>query len=467
MKLAIILRGISYYDNTSIKVSNSPMVDYRECVESLEENLIQPLKTVFEQIDFFLVTYNSPKLIDIFNYFNPIDAIIYPASSILTERVRITPKLMIDCLHVIEPYEEYDHILMTRFDLFYYRPFDLSKVSLDKFNFGWKGERGQCDDSFWMFRRSHIPILKTYLMGENYNGNSCHDFNYKIGLDNSNYISKPLDPDNGYHMPDFWLFSRYLPEFRAGTYKLYDWPPKRKRLAIVLRGIMFYNGKEKVCYSNRPVDYKECYESMQAKLLKPLKTIFSTIDFYIVTYDNDRMAEILEDFKPKDTIINPRSSIMTYRKVITVKIITDAINLIEPRQNDYDNILITRSDLYYYNKPLDLDKIKFDKFNFGWKGPIGQCDDSFWFITPKHIPIIKSYLDMERGRNSNNCHNMNTYIPSEEQNYISADFTYDSNTRTGYGVPDFWFFGRYLYVYDKENKVLHTGDQDCGDLHLF
>lgn len=473
MKLAIILRGISYYDNLNIKVSNSETVDFQECIDSMNTNLIVPLKEVFDEIDFFIVTYASSKLNEVVDTLKPRDAMIYPASTILVYRHRITVKLMIDCLTVIEPYEEYDHILMTRFDLFFYRPLDLSKINFDKFNFGWKGEIGQCDDSFWLFRRKHIPSMKQYLNNDNFGGNSCHDYNRKIGDENCNYISKPLDPANGYHMPDFWLFARYLPEFYAGKYKLYDWPPeneniekieKRDRLAIIFRGIMFYDGKEKVCYSNRPVDYKECLDSMWKNLLSPLKKKFRHIDFFIVTYANDRMPDILSDFGPRDMIIYPRSSIMTFRRVITVKLISDVMNLIEPYKNEYDNILITRADLFYYNKPLDLNKINFDKFNFGWKNLCGHCDDSFWLVAPKHLPVIRNYTDEQLKLGTNNCHTMHNYIPEEERHYISQWLDYDSSTHTGHGMPDFWFFGRYLPVWDKENRVLHTED---GDLILY
>lgn len=468
MKLAIILRGISYYDNIHVPVSNSPTVDFRECLESFNKNLLTPLQNKFDQIDFFLVTYNSPKLKEVLDTYKPIDATIYPASSILDNKHRITVKLMTDAVSLIEPYQKnYDYILLTRFDLYYYQRFNLNKVDWDKFNFGWKGERGQCDDSFWLFKPSHINRLKKYLHAENYNGHSCHDFNHRIGLENSHYISKPLDPANGYHMPDFWLFSRYLPEFKAGTYKLYDWPPKkrRNRLAIVFRGIMFYNGQDRVCYSDRVVDYKECLESFRTKLLTPLSDIFNEIDFYIVTYDNDRMSEILADFEPKDMMIYPRSSIMTYRKTITVKLLTDAMSLIEPYADEYDNILITRSDLYYYNKPIDTDKIKWDKFNFGWVNLVGHCDDSFWLITPKFIPAINSHLEQMRNIGSNNGHLMNTVLAPDEINYISRPLTYDSSTRTGHGVPDFWFFSRYIPDYDRENKVLRS--KKDGDLILY
>lgn len=463
MKLAIILRGISYYDNPDVKVSNSSTVDYRECVESMEKNLIVPLKGVFNSIDFFLVTYNSPKLSDLIETFKPIDMMIYPTSSMQTYRKRITVKLMIDCVELLELYPEYDYILMTRFDLYYYRALNMSKVDLEKFNFGWQGEIGQCDDSFWLFRRKHLSTLKPYLHGENFNGNSCHDFNYKIGADNCNYISKPLDPANNYHMPDFWLFARYLPEFRAGTYKLYDWPEKpKKKLAVLLRGIMYYDGAEKVCYSDRPVDYTECYESMMKNLITPLKTVFEHIDYFIVTYANDKMEQILRDFKPiRDMQIHPKSSYQTFRSKATVHRISEAMNLLQPYESEYDNVLLTRADLYYYNKPLNLDRVKLDLFNFAWMGSIGkQCCDSFWLFSSKYIPHVREHLQKMQSAGSNNCHNMNNDIPEDERNYISRELTFDSSNHTGYSFPDFWFFGRHLCEWDKKNNILRTKDGD-------
>jgi hypothetical protein len=208
MKLAIILRGISYFSSKeNVNFSASKEVDYRLCLEKMKENLIKPLETIFEHIDFFIVTYNSEKIKDVITDFKPKDIMVYPSSYMESINKQGPSNFMIvSSLNLIENYvSNYDHILCTRFDLYYYKPLDVNKLKFDTINFAWIGPSGQADDQWLFFQEKHIEKMKKFLLSKGF----IHNINSLYG--NCNYLSR-LEPEKGYHMPDFYYIYRFKSE---------------------------------------------------------------------------------------------------------------------------------------------------------------------------------------------------------------------------------------------------------------
>jgi hypothetical protein len=208
-RLAIVVRGIGYYRDDT-KVSRSSVVDYRNCLASFKENLLKPLRTRFE-IDVFLITYYSELLPEMIKDFSPKDVFIMPRKDLKRQSNpnEYVCKLICDCFDLVEEYK-YDFVLENRFDLYYYRPINPSRIDLSKVNFAWCGELGQCDDSFIIFPIKFLPrarefLENVYIRHRGYTHalnsafpNQCH------------YISQNLDPDNGYHFPDFFVIYRFI-----------------------------------------------------------------------------------------------------------------------------------------------------------------------------------------------------------------------------------------------------------------
>jgi hypothetical protein len=213
--LALILRGISYYNNPKIEVSKSSTVNYKNCLESVRENLIKPLKTIFEKIDIFIVTYDSEILSDLRNDFQPIDQKIYPIQFIAkVDRETVVQFQMLDAVKLIEPYD-YKYVLITRFDLYYYNSLNIKDINLEKFNFGWVADVGQADDNFLLFnKKKYLHQLKNYFSQNSY----PHGLNKFV--DNPSYICK-LDPHNGYNYPYFYIFARCIEDYKNRKIKLY------------------------------------------------------------------------------------------------------------------------------------------------------------------------------------------------------------------------------------------------------
>lgn len=210
-KLAIILRGISYYDGryTQESPTKSNFINYKECIQSMRSNLLTRLNKIFSEIDFFIVTYDNDKLKDIRNDFKPIDEKIYPSDLIYNvDKFTIVKKLILDSLDLIEPHiNKYDYILLTRFDLYYCKPFDLNTINLNKFNFGWIGEIGQCDDNFLLFHKKYIKDLRDFFKINNYS----HRINcFFEGEDSYIYHYLP------YREYNFYIFYRDLDLYNNG-----------------------------------------------------------------------------------------------------------------------------------------------------------------------------------------------------------------------------------------------------------
>ena len=218
MKLAIVLRGISYYNGDDI-ISNSKNIDYRECIESFRNNLVSQLKKRFDIIDIYLVTYETEMLGKIIEDYKPKNTLIYDRDAVF-ERKTVNI-LMSDAIRLINP-KEYDNVLLTRFDLYFYKPFPIHEVNLEKIVFGWKGEVGQCDDNFVLFPSKYSESLKIGL-SQNY----AHGINYKFSPEECMYLST-LDPDKGYHFPDFYIFQRNISEYKSGNMKLLPEPIHRR-----------------------------------------------------------------------------------------------------------------------------------------------------------------------------------------------------------------------------------------------
>lgn len=220
MKLAVVIRGISYYDE-GISTGVKSNVDYRECLQSYKTVLIPVLKKLFDSIDVYLVTYYSDKLCNIVNDYNPKDIILLPKCEISYGGTNeFLAGLIAKSLDFVQKWshtEDYDYILQTRFDLYYYQPPLISRFQLDKVNFAWKGESGQCDDSFVLIPKRYIGPLVEYLSS----GRCTHYMNTVIPNADRNYISKDLDPENGYHFPDFYIIARFLERYWSGNIKTY------------------------------------------------------------------------------------------------------------------------------------------------------------------------------------------------------------------------------------------------------
>lgn len=205
--LAIVFRGISYSNKKG--VSQSDKVNYKECFESYKINVLPSLQKVFGKIDTFLYTYYSEKLVDIIKDYKPKDVTIMPTTELVPHKNgnAYTGHLISKSLDFVTTAGDYDYVLELRFDLYFYKKLNETKLNLDKINIAWKGEdAGQCDDAFIIFPKKYIPLVSDYYK----KGNCTHYIHIATGYDKINFISQDLRPFEGYHFPDFFVIDRFI-----------------------------------------------------------------------------------------------------------------------------------------------------------------------------------------------------------------------------------------------------------------
>lgn len=204
--LAIVFRGISYSNKKGISHSNK--VDYTTCIESYKLNVLPSLKKVFGKIDTFLYTYYSEKMIDIINDYNPKDIALMPNSSLVAQKNAnaYVGELICKSFDLAMSAGDYDYILELRFDLYFYKRLDETKLDLDKINIAWRGEVGQCDDAFVIFPKKYIPIAREYYKS----GRCTHYIHKHTGYDILNFISKDVLFYDGYPFADFYIIDRFI-----------------------------------------------------------------------------------------------------------------------------------------------------------------------------------------------------------------------------------------------------------------
>jgi len=188
------------------------------------------------------------------------------------------------------------------------------------------------------------------------------------------------------------------------------------RLAIGIRGISYYNN-ERTVTNAKTINYINCVESFEKNVLNTLKGVFPTIDFFMVTYYNEKMAEIIQHYKPLDCVILPHADLQDQKN--TQQVMTEQfkllINLIRKTPMNYSHILLTRFDLCYMEK-LDLTRLNFfTKINFNWKGPSGENDDTFILFPIQFLSRLEEYLSIP---NYYYTHGINKYF-KDQDNYIS------------------------------------------------
>lgn len=137
MKIALLIRGIVFKENHRHFTNNMYTIDYKLNYKNLLEQTINPLK-IDNDVDIFISTYKNEKYTskDIITDFSPKEFILIEGEN----------KQQLDCieegLKLIEntiqtTNENYDFIIVTRFDLDLKTNINNIPYKIDKFNFIW------------------------------------------------------------------------------------------------------------------------------------------------------------------------------------------------------------------------------------------------------------------------------------------------------------------------------------------
>ena len=151
-------------------------IDYKDTYNNFIKMLVTPLKTTFH-IEFFLITYNNDKTIieQLKKDFNikPKQLHLYDEAfkkkhlPLSMTNIRHAT-MMRQGIHSVKSYEihnkiKFSHILITRFDLLYFKKINSNFFDLNIINFGWINELKGIDDNFVFIPNQYIEEFNNYL----------------------------------------------------------------------------------------------------------------------------------------------------------------------------------------------------------------------------------------------------------------------------------------------------------------
>lgn len=163
MRIALLLRGITYNDHYKHWSGGIMKIDYKHNILNVIEQIIKPLKAEHD-VDLYISTYKSAKENDIIKDFDPF-------ASIFIDSCENQITCILKGLELIQQSAlQYDFVIVSRFDLLLLPNILEIPYDINKFNFIWKENPeedpncvGDCMHFFaFKFLDSFIATLKQY-----------------------------------------------------------------------------------------------------------------------------------------------------------------------------------------------------------------------------------------------------------------------------------------------------------------
>lgn len=176
------------------KQNRTFQLDYQKSVQSLRENVFEVFKTVFEDIDVYIITHKHVMISKLIQQFKPKKIkIIHDEnySNLLIEGLKLVQNNSID----------YSHVLALRFDNFYPSKFPIERLDMNAVNITWK-----TPDLY----NSEVLFV---------NWSNLHNVIYNLPLDNVHYLCKKLDIDKEVY-PDFVFPQKRLKAYNENKLQL-------------------------------------------------------------------------------------------------------------------------------------------------------------------------------------------------------------------------------------------------------
>lgn len=129
MRIALCLRGISFLSNFKHPLSIVQLhdLDFRNTGPSIKENIIEAFEKQGHTVDIFLVTYHNDLEKELITYYTPVNYCLtdYTQLDYHNGAVNILNQHL-KCIELYTTYEKentikYDHVIITRFDLYFYK----------------------------------------------------------------------------------------------------------------------------------------------------------------------------------------------------------------------------------------------------------------------------------------------------------------------------------------------------------
>ena len=197
MKRLLVLRGLHY------KYHNFGPKNWKLCYQSLYDNYIKFFNRT--EIDIYFQTYISTDFQELITYYNPIKYIAYPDKKF--DKYNQT-KNIYNILELINNIEQYDEILITRFDILYKMPYSKWNIDLNYLNIPFQHPKKGINDCIYIMSGTQSKIFIDSI--KDLDSKNLHRINFK----NIRFMFK----EKFYSDTDY---SKYLPLNNNPLYILY------------------------------------------------------------------------------------------------------------------------------------------------------------------------------------------------------------------------------------------------------
>ena len=207
-----------------------------------------------------------------------------------------------------------------------------------------------------------------------------------------------------------------------------------KKLALCLSGLHFKENYHHFMNMNININFKEYIKNIKNKIYGYFEKDFQ-IDTFICTEDSILFEDLLDTYKPIKYCIEEKNH--CWKKV---KVLQLLIDYIEESSKDYDNIILTRFDIYIL-KEFTKENVDLDKFNMVSALNDFECDDNFFLLPIYYLKIFKDILENCCYRND--CANAFHYLKLEFESKMNVNYI---NNEPGHAAYDLSFFNLRPFV---------------------
>jgi len=229
-----------------------------------------------------------------------------------------------------------------------------------------------------------------------------------------------------------------------------------RKIAIILRGISYTeNYHHKYNIPKYTIDARDTYSSIFNNIIEPLQNKGNQVDIFFVTYKSIIENELNDLYKPvktyyKDFITIPHNKPKEGGFMIMDQHI-EGIDLVEEYEKykniKYDNIIITRFDLYFYQKITEIN-INYNVFNYTFYHLVYKptnaftVEDNFILYPRNKNNLIKECITEIKNTTSNTTtHLLGKYLLEHNE---TIKFLFGHKGEGQYDYP-FYKFGRHLF----------------------
>lgn len=232
------------------------------------------------------------------------------------------------------------------------------------------------------------------------------------------------------------------------------------KIALGLRGITYLE-KYNHCHGlpSHTIDFRNTYPSIKENILN----LYDNIDIFITTYNSTLNAELIDLYKPKnikfkDYVTVPNHTIEKDTAIIYINHVLELLTMIEKYETEnnitYDTCIITRSDLYFYQKLTEIN-LDYDVFNFPFwhmNGHIFSSEDNLIVFPRSKLVLLKTMLeDINNGNyNFHDKYIIGKHITLHQLGRFLLDkgetikYLYGEKGDGAYDYP-IYKFGRHIY----------------------